>query len=225
MNDDDDVSAGWFEAFSTRAALRTVTLFIAGAVCYMALAAIYKHRLSDDFAQADLVRSMQIFASLTGLSLVFAFCHAHMPSEVSEVNARITSRGVLRWLAMTGCCGLCLTAQVGAWWAHDIGAAFVGTVVSGVVWILFTAIYARYANGVNNDRIASKRSICANGTARDALLKMAGITCVSFVFCGLASAQAPVVLKGICASLLTAVVFAITSAFLVKSVDIDYDRG
>jgi hypothetical protein len=126
---------------------------------------------------------------------------------------------------MAGCFGCTLVGQVAAWWYHDAGLAFGATAASALVWLFFAGVYSIYAKQVYGDRIASKRSICANGTARDALVKMAASTCLGFVLCGLAAATSSLLLVALGSCLAAVVVFALANGMFVNTIVVDYDRG
>jgi hypothetical protein len=224
QDDSTPSDTGWFETVvSGRNSLRLVTLFIAASVFFTGIGGLVK-TYGLNAPSHGLCMALLSFLSIEALLLFFAFCHACMPGEVTEINARISGRGVMRWLATASNFGCVAVGLYAAWWHHDINVAFLSAGASILCWAVFALIYGIYANHAVSDRVASRRSICGRGTARRALVNMAGLSAGTLVLVGL-SGNSVNLLWGNLAAALTMVVLAIVSSVFIRNVDLRDDRG
>jgi hypothetical protein len=201
---------------SARGFLRALALVVGIAGVYVGAGGLYLHRA--------IWPSLLTFMGLIGLMCLFAVAHAQTHGEPSEMRARTSERGVIRWLGYAAVAGCTVTAQYSAWYLHLKSPAFVCMAAAGGCMIAFAFCYSIYATMVKSDCIASSRSIC-RGSGRQALMLMALVTCFGFIAIILPGDDAWQMMGGLGAAIMTVCLYAFTNAVFSNIVKRDADRG
>jgi hypothetical protein len=202
---------------SARGFLRGTALLIAVSLVYLGLGDLCQNQ--------DVLAAGMSFLAILALMMLFAAAHGLTPNEVSELKARTSGRGIIRWLALTACIGAAVNTQFAGWWLHDFPLAMrasLGTITSMAA---FTVCYIVYTKVFTSEHTASRRCWSFDGTARDALVKLGAISTLNLILVGLSAGSGTAVLAAtVCAVIVTGI-FAGLHCWLVLFVDIDDDRG
>jgi hypothetical protein len=222
-----DSSPGWLDSrVSSRSALRLVTLLLALGAVYLGVGSLFKPLSQVRTITDNIDDALVSFVTIDALMVLFACCYHYFPTGATELNARISARGVMRWLAFTATAGCIFVCAYACLWANDVADAFRAAGCSVYVWVAFALVYGCYANCGASDRVASRRSLCRNGTARQALVHMAGLSMLGLLFISFAGNPTQLqFMGGICGAWVTLLVFTVTSWIFHHRIHLDYDRG
>jgi len=199
---------------SSRGCLRGLALLVGTAGLGVGLSNVYH----DQFWPALLV-----FIGLFGLMVVFAAFHGFTPGEPSELQARITARCVMRWLAYAATAGCTITAQCCAFNLYREGPAFVCMIAAAGGLAVFAFCYGVYVNQAANDRVVSSRSI-SRSNGRNALIILASVICSGFILVGLPSGDPWMMMAGLGGAILTICLYTVANVVFANVVDLDYDQ-
>jgi hypothetical protein len=208
---------GFNTSISARGFLRGTALLIATSLVYLGLGSLYKHH--------DVFTASMAFLSVSGLMVLFGVCHGFTPNEVSELRARTSGRGIMRWLALITCIGAAVNAQYAAWWLGDFNLALRASLITLESMFALTVCYIVYTISFTSERTSSKSCWSLNGTARDALVKLSAISAINFLLVGLSSGTGSELLASTACAAGATVLFAVLHAILIMVLNIDDDRG
>jgi hypothetical protein len=202
---------------SARGFLRGTALLIAVSLVYLGLGALCQNQDVDTAGMS--------FLTILALMMLFAAGHGLTPNEVSELNARTSGRGIIRWLGLTACIGTAVNTQFAGWWLHNLPLAETASMFTIISMGAFTMCYIVYTRVFTSEHTASRRCWSIDGTARDALVKMGAISTLNLLLVGLSAGSGMAVLATTISAMLVTVIFAVLHCWLVSLVDIDDDRG